>query len=339
MSSLMEILSKPTPKPKEILLDRSELETYMLCPLMCKLRREQPIEDTDLERMKFVGIEFHNILEQWMDEWLAADGYLDVSALVGLALNGDPRLQPDLQMLAKITAYKLRRLHRSDYISHEKQYGYRIKNFGPHGESLVLTCRVDALFRGGREGHYWIPDWKSGWGVENFGFQAMFYSVVIWRAIEDAISVTWQPLLCRRGSWGEKRTFIDGDNGLEMNLVEAENVIKAAAMRYVLETEWKPTPGTERCRWCNYSEQCDAEKLCGDVDSDPEGFLLGTMKLIEQVDHRKDALKAKCQAVGPICADGKWYGADPIKSRIVYGINKTAPDMLVEPPAEKGKAE
>lgn len=307
-------------KRPEIVLDRSELELYLRCPLWCKQNRESPIDDFDADRMKFVGIAFHAVMAEAI-RCALEDGANFAEALKGEAAGAPAHYQPDLNHLAGITALKFRP-KRFNYISHERQYAYRLPQFGPKGEDLILTCRPDYVAHDEECEGLYLPDWKTGWGTEGFNFQAMFYSVVMWRSHENIKRATWQPLFCRRGAWGKRQVFD------EPELEQAEIALKRAAMDYLSEDSWLPTPGSQRCRICPYVEKCDAHQRFGDIDKNPEAFLLGYMKLKEELGARAAALTAKVGKTGPISTDGHWWGASPFSSRVSFRLNKGAPDFM-----------
>ena len=326
--SLLDELAKPRTVP-EIILDRSELGLYLSCPFQCKLNREGKPEDHDLSRPALVGIAFHAVLAEYVTELLQRGERSDPDALADLALAGPAKYQPDLLHLAKLTGPRLR-IHRTAYIAHEQQYAYKIPNLGPAGETVVLTCRPDLVMYGEAPESLWLPDWKTGWGKSGFDFQAMFYSVVAWRAHEGIESVCWQPFHCRFGTWGPRFEFD------AQRLAESEAIIQRAAMDYLIEEDWSPTPGMERCRWCPFTEKCGADRRFPEIDKNPEGFLQGFLKAEASVADMKKALVAKYNASGPIRHDGrKKWGVKPPSTRRTYGLyEEDDPECVGEPDEE-----
>lgn len=331
MSSLLDaIKAGPPPKPPEIIIDRSALEAFMSCPLRFKLRKEQPIPDADRDRMALVGVEFHSIMEQYISELLADNERHNTENLVALASGGDARFQPDLVHCAHLTGPRVT-IWATSYISHEKQYAYRLPKFGPRGEDVLLTCRPDLVTYGSDSSEVIVRDWKTGFGKTGFGFQSMFYSVVVWKAHEGIERIAWQPFFCRFGRWGKR------DEYDVAQMAENENIIKTAVIQYLQEEDYAPNPGGERCRWCEYHKQCPVNDSYFDIDDTPTDYLQAYIKLGAGVKAMKKKLDAKAKATGPICLDGQWYGADPIRDRVTYRLNKGSPGYIGE--EDEGESE
>lgn len=328
-TSLYDAIMAPPQRP-EIVVQRSELERHVSCPAQARFERDQPIGDADTERLRDVGIAFHAIMAEYIDELLQSGQRHDPASLIALASAGDAALQPDLLHLAKLTGPRVS-MYRPLHISHETQYAYNLAAYGPKGEDVVLTCCPDLVMQGNSPSSLWLPDWKTGWGKSGFEFQAMFYAVVMARSHEDIDEITWQPFFCRFGTWGPRHIFGPGE------IDEAEAIIKQAIMQFLTETDWAPNPGSERCRICPYVERCDAERRFSDIEASAEDFARGTIKLEHELKARHDAMKAWVKGHGPIELDGQWYGANPMKEKVTYKWNKGSPGFLGEDEEAEGK--
>jgi len=350
-----QILKSTKPAKPIIRIDRSNLDTYLKCPLQAKAqiyaeiyertgeggmigdddkwwaqrldyKASSPefyrkVIDADLDRPAQVGIEFHRIMAEYIEEMLNSGEGKKPEALEQLALAGDPRFQPQLLHMAKLTGPRIY-VDVGTHIASEQQFGYTIDNMGPRGESVALSCRPDWVCRGYGPGEIRMPDWKTGWG-RDFGLQSPFYAVVASKFLSDIQQVTWQPFYCRQGSWGKPDVYD------EKGLADAENIIKAAAVRMLGETDWNPTPGVERCRYCRIKGVCTAEKRYGEIDKDREGFARGTEKLQAEVADRIKVMKADFQANGPIQVDGHKWEVNPISQRPQFKITKAGQSSCI----------
>lgn len=320
-------------KRAEIIIDRSALEEYLRCPACHKFRTESKAEDADLKAAANQGIEFHRIMDEYVTFLLTTGERRNADALKDLALDGTPAFQPALVEMATLTGQRVT-IWTPEYISHEKQYAYRLVGFGPKGEDILLTCRPDLVLYG-REGPeaLYLPDWKTGRGRTGFEFQAMFYAVVLWRAHEQVKSVTWQPFFCRFGSWGPRLEYD------EAALAEAECIVKRAVIDYLQEEEFAPTPGTERCRWCPYTEHCDADRRFPDLDKDPEGFLGAYIALQARLKDMGTALRAKAKAIGAIQLDDEYFGTKILSDRPQTKLHKGKPGYIGSDETEDAEEE
>jgi len=318
-------------KRHEIVIDRSELETYLRCPRCYHFGAEAKGEDADLHRAANVGIEFHAIMADYISLLLSTGERRNPGALLDGALGGRADYQPELVEMATLTGQRVT-IWTPEYIAHEKQYAYRMPGCGPKGEDVLLTCRPDLVLYG-REGPeaLYLPDWKTGRSKTGFDFQAIFYAVVLYRAHEQVKSVTWQPFFCRFGSWGQRFEYDEAALG------EAENIIKRAVMDFLQEDEFAPTPGIERCRWCAYTELCDADRRFPDVDKDPEGFLGAYIALQARLKDMATALKAKSKAIGPIKGDDCFYGLKILSDRPQTKLHKGKPGYIGTDETEDGE--
>jgi len=313
-----------------IILDRSALELFMACPLQCKLDQDAGDRgDADADRPANVGTEFHRVMADYVTELLHAGERHNTDSLKALAVAGDARYQPELLHLAQLTGPRIS-IWIPGYIGHEVQCAYELPNFGPAGETVKLTCRMDYVKHGYGPGEIHIMDWKTGWGKSGFDFQAMFYAVVAWRKWAETTRVIWQPFHCRFGTLGKPHEFD------EAALAEAEMVIKQAAMQYLQEEDWSPSPGMERCRWCRFQEKCDAERRFSEIDEFPVDFANATLKMKAEIKSRMAALKAYVKAHGPIQTDDGWWGVNVISLKPQFKLNKGTPGFLGEDEEENG---
>lgn len=332
MTTLLEALAKPAP----ITIDRSTLEDFLTCPLMCHLKATQPIDDADRKRPARIGTAFHDVMNQYISELVATGERGSVDHLSALALAAPAQYQPEVLHCAKLTGARLH-FNRQTYIAHEKQYSYKLDRYGPHGEDVILTCKPDLVTWGNSVKEIENPDWKSGWG-EGHDFQALFYAVVLWRSLEGIERVTWRPFRARRGTWGKPQVFGLGDGLLETSLPEAEAIVKSAVIDYCQRdphdpTEWKPDPGFERCRWCEYMVMCPGARST-QIDKSPEEALAEYARLKQCLASRAKELTAHAKANGPICLnDGKnkhWWGLGILSQKPMWGLRKGEPGYLGE---------
>lgn len=314
-------------KPAAITIDRSTLEDFLTCPLLAHLRKTQPVEDADLKRLARLGNAFHDVMKQYVTEIVEGNLRGGVDHLKAIALAGDARYQPELLHCAALTGAKIH-IWPQSYISHEKQYSYKLDRYGPHSEDVILTCRPDLLAWDGSVKAIDCIDWKSGWG-EGHDFQAMFYAVVIWKSIKGVERVTWRPFRARKGTWGKPTVFGLGDSLLETSLPEAEAIVKSAAMEYMqclAMDRWTPDPGSERCQWCDHLSECPVEVGPNpDIRQDPEKFLAHYMKDQELRKKHAKLLTAYVKANGPIQHDGYTWGHWLLSQKPVFGLRKGEP--------------
>jgi len=350
------------PKPQEVIrIDRSNLDVYAKCSFWAKAQllaeiyerwecsgdldysdqwwlskfeleaQDIPVDyrkrpDADADRPANVGVAFHAVMAEYIDELLASGDSRSPEALCQLAVAADARYQPELLHLAKLTGARIS-IWQPSYVAHEKQFSYTLERFGPRGEDVVLSCRPDLGVRGYGKGEIKIVDWKTGWS-RNFGLQPMFYSVVTWRYIEDVEQVTWQPFYCRRGSWG--KPYVYNLQDLEAN----EHIIKSAVGQMLTEEEWAPQPGFERCQYCSIKHHCNAERRYADIDTDRVAFAGATEKMQAEIADRIKTMKANVAANGPIQVDDHYWGVNVISQRATFKRNKGEPGYLGEEESE-----
>lgn len=366
--NIQDLFFSPEPKPPvEIIIDRSRLQAHRDCPLYCKLDMmtekslKQPVQgdadasywtheefcfltdlgldpekivalatDHDANRMRDVGIAFHDVMAQYIAELLAMDVMDDTDALEDLALAADSRFQPDLLHCAKLTGPKFK-LWATSYISHEKQYSYRLPRYGPNREDVLLTTKPDLVLYGGTAQELECPDWKSGWGMAGHEFQAAFVSTVLWRSMEDVHQVTWKPFGARKGQWGTFYQYrSESERPWQMTLGDAEAMILSHVRDYVTETEWLPTPGEKRCGWCPFRSACPAPRSCPEIEQDRVAYAEATTVLESALKARKAVLKADYEAHGPIqTKDGAWY-LKVTSDRPTFRLRKGTPEYLGE---------
>ncbi len=318
MPSLAEALRhKPAPPP-QIIAQRSEVELQLLCPARARFQADGEVQDADANRMRDIGVAFHEVMKDYIQELVDARQAHDTPSLKALAAAAPAKYQPDILLLADLTGPRVRVRH-MDYISHETQYAYVLPKYGPAGEDVALTCCPDMVTRGRQPNSLWLPDWKTGYLREGFDFQAMFSAVVMWRSLQDIEHVTWHPFFCRFGSWGPRFEFD------EAQLAEAEIIVQQAIMDYLTENEWLPTPGERRCGWCPYTEKCDADRRFGDIGKSPEQFALATLKVEAELKDRVKAQKAWVHGHGSIVVDGQWYGETHLTEKVVCRWRKGEP--------------
>jgi len=363
--SLLAMMDIP-PAPRSetvIVIQRSELEEYLTCPLqgiLCRIARklaggtelceveyyvlsrlgvkpEQVIRaDADLDRPAEVGTAFHAVLEQYIDVLLETHATHDAKELMTLAQDADAKYQPDLLHMARLTGRRLS-IWPQSHICHEKQLSYRLPSdgvgafAGPNGESVALTTKPDYVAYGSDASELVCRDWKTGYRKDGFDFQAMFTSVVVARSMEGVARVTWTPFFCRFGSWGRPHTFAEESSGFDdPSLSEAESSVKTAVRDFLAEDEWQPSPGMIRCRWCRHKAICDAARAFPELDADPENFCQTTEQLELALKDRKAAMKAYYEAHGPIRVEGGWYGVEVLAARPSFKRNAGTPGYLGE---------
>ena len=358
---------KPPPAVTTVTIDRSTLQNYLQCPRYCILERmtekvskaaakgepednywnnaemdlwdgmpyEPPYllvlhDDEDHNRMRDVGLAFHEVMREYIGDLLATGTRSSPDMLADLALAGPARFQPDLLHCAKMTGSKFA-VWPGSYISHEKQYAYRLEGFGPKREDVLLTTRPDFVAYGNNPAELRCPDWKSGWGMAGHDFQAMFVALVLWRSLEDIRKVIWIPLHARKGKWGRHFEYIDGEVApWEENLADCEAVVKRAVIEYLLEDEWKPRPGYQRCAWCPYADICPAPGVPEALAEDPVAYANATAVLERDLKTRKSNMKAYTEAHGPIQTEDGWWGTSIMSTRPSFRLNRGTPSYMGE---------
>lgn len=331
--TLIDELIDGPPEPKPVIeIQRSDLELYLRCPLQYRLLKEHGDEDHDANRPREVGIEFHRIMAEYISHLLASQQTRDPDELIRMAIGGNPRFQPELVHCAHLTAPRVG-VWATQYINHEEKYAYVLPNFGPHGEDVALSCELDLCMYGDGPGEVRITDWKTGYGKTGFDFQAMFYVTVLAHSREGVDVATWQPFFCRFGTWGKREEF-DAEK-----LHESEGIIKQAAMDFLSEEDWLPTPGAERCKWCAHWEECPVGHDAMGVEDDPVGYANATAMLKLELAKRMANMKAHVIATGePIQTDDGWYGVNVLSQRPQFGLNKGTPGYIGQDDDPDGSA-
>lgn len=374
--TLLDVLLSPRPTTPTITIDRSTLQNYLMCALYCILERMRekaakaiakdehedaywtatevglaqslgtgPVllvaihNDRDANRMRDVGTAFHDVMREYISDLIATGTRSSPDMLADLALAGPARFQPDLLHCAKMTGPKFA-IWPGSYISHEKQYAYRLEGYGPQREDVLLTTRPDFVAYGNNPRELRCPDWKSGWGMAGMDFQAMFVALILWKALEDIQKVIWIPLHARKGKWGKHYEFIDGAVApWEENLADCEAVVKRAVIDYLTEDEWKPEPGYRRCQWCPYSDICPSPAMPEQLAEDPVAFADATAVVERNLKTRKLNIKAYTDAHGPLQTEDGWWGTTVMSQKPTFRLNKGTPDYLGEEELDLGQGD
>ena len=350
MTDFYDLLTRPEPKPV-VLLDRSTLEDYSVCPYKGHAKEMKLVEDISDEATS--GTEAHRVIGELVSAVIGQSTEAVADAMVEAQMSR-PDLQPDV--LAAVR-WSLRDIHRylryipvdewpqplrnpADILRHDGGQGERCSQLAwDILPGIRLTSELDLLMAGPDAETLDETDWKTGHTIYNatgiaysfqFGMHAalVFHSYPTCRRLRARV---WHTRFNSVTGWAEfRRERLPDLEGRLLTSVKARMDAMATSGNGGQPDTW---PSRTKC------ERCAARHVCPRVTAPawrlmdaPAEYANATAVMQIEVDKRWDTLTKHAIAQGvPIdLGGGEFYGLKPTKAKkptaASYGQFSVKPD-------------
>jgi hypothetical protein len=312
--------------PRLMVLDRSTLEAWALCPWQAKAIEEHRVTAWPL--LPVIGEEIHQAISRATHTWVDSGGILSPSELRDTVeaelLAARPDVQPEALEGFRASIYAwashLHKIHPENILGMDGgesrgKSGQLSVDFNDLG--VRVTSELDLLYAGESVELLHEVDWKTGHKIHTAGdvrhsFQFTLHAVLVLEVFPNVQAlevVVWNTRTNRPTYRVEFRRERLGEYRARVRMA-----IQARATEYDTPTPW---PALEKC------EQCPAAALCPvaheplrDVRRDPAGAVLQLVALEAKADAIKKLLAGHVDGAGQdIVAEGVAFGRRKPSSR------------------------
>lgn len=315
-------------KPLTI-VDRSELELYVVCPRQAVLMASGEILNASAEMDS--GNEAHDALGRVTAEYIASQGAMNQRELQELLeaylLQSRPDVQSDVIESMQFAKWSWAKFitdrHFTEILRHDGGEGKRSGQIAYDFDDLGIraTSEIDLLYAGPSPEVIHEIDYKTGhtfWSMTDVAesFQFQFHALLLFAEYEQVQAVEIRVWNTRRNNVTYPVIF-DRKKHFDQILYK----VRSAAEKFVRSQGKSPAdveawPGLEKCGLCRAASRCMASKHVGDIAASPEAYLAETIALQANLDARYEALKGQVKQSGKdiVLSNGDSFGFNKPKT-------------------------
>lgn len=311
------------------IIDRSDLELYVVCPRQAVLMASGEILNASAEMDS--GNAVHDALGEVTAEYVASQWAMNQREVQELLdaylLQSRPDVQSDAIDAMQFAKYSWARFltdrHYQKILRHDggdgKWSGQIAYDFDDLG--IRVTSEIDLLYAGPSPEVIHEIDYKTGhtfWSMTDVAesFQFQFHALLLFAEYENIQAVEIRVWNTRRNNLTYPVIF-DRKKHFDKILYR----VRAAAEKYVRSqgkaaADVEAWPGVEKCSLCRAASRCMDSKHVGDIAASPEAYLAETIALQANLDARYEALKGQVKQTGKdiVLSNGDSFGFNKPKT-------------------------
>lgn len=325
--SYADILFGKQDKPQPVVIDRSSVERYAVCPMQGYLCGQQQYRADS--KLADTGTIIHELIREAIENCRE-----DLSMVADYFCNELPRVRPDVQPEAlragQFVADELSRINYTSILLCEQQIDFPPRSedgtvdncpawlLSPKGVPMVWTTKPDLVMSGNRNSLV-VYDWKTGFkrrtNEEAYDeFQTAFIAFLLWQLYPDVEDIHF---FYKETRWGHSAyaQLARSKEHRTLPHLTTEAAFQArilAACQYWFMESKDTWPIYEKCILCPVTKQCpNANADAIELAHDPRLFVDRMTTLQALLDQMDETAKTWVKANGAIEGTASIYDFIP----------------------------